>query len=68
MRTRWVRGGTILFFLLFLVAVTWPGMLPFNTVEPLVLGLPRSMAWIAGWVLLSFVVLLILDRFEGGEG
>jgi hypothetical protein len=53
-----------LFFVLFAVAVTWPGMVPFNRVEPLILGLPFSMAWIALWVLLSFFVLLLLDRVE----
>jgi hypothetical protein len=62
---RWVRGATILFFLLFIVAVTWPGMLPGNRVYPLVLGLPFSMFWIASWVVLSFLVLVFLDRSEG---
>ena len=64
MTRSWIRGGAILFFLLFALAVTWPGMLPFNRIEPLVLGLPFSMAWIALWVALSFVVLLMLDRVE----
>ncbi len=63
---RWVRAGAVAFFLLFVVAVTWPGMTPFNTVEPLVLGLPFSMTWIALWVLLSFVVLVVVDRVEEG--
>ena len=64
MKVRLARGGAIVFLLLFVVAVTWPGMTPFNTIEPLVLGLPFSMAWIAIWVVLSFVVLVILDRVE----
>jgi hypothetical protein len=59
-----VRGGVVLFFILFVVAVTWPGMLPFNRIEPLVLGLPFSMVWIALWVVLSFFALLLLDRAE----
>ena len=65
MNIRWIRGGTILFFVLFIVAVTWPGMIPGNRVFPLVLGLPFSMVWIASWVVLSFLVLVVLDWAEG---
>lgn len=65
MNIRTVRGGVILFFIVFVIAVTWPGMLPFNRIEPLVLGLPFSMVWIALWVVLSFFALLILDLAEG---
>ena len=64
MSVRWVRGGTVLFFILFVVAVTWPGMVPFNRIEPYILGLPFSMAWIAFWVVLSFLMLLFLDHTE----
>jgi len=67
-----IRGGAILFFLLFVGAVTWPGMILGNRIFPLVLGLPFSMVWIASWVLASFLVLLGLDLAEGratsGEG
>jgi hypothetical protein len=62
---RWIRGGTILFFLLFVAGVTWPGMILGNRIFPLIFGLPFSMAWIASWVGLSFFVLVILDRAEG---
>ena len=65
MSVRWVRRGTAIFFVLFVLAVTWPGMLPFNRIQPLVLGLPFSMFWIALWVFCSFLVLLIVDRVEG---
>jgi len=62
---RWIRGGAILFFLLFVAAVTWPGMTLGNRILPLVLGLPFSMVWIASWVVLSFLVLVALDSREG---
>jgi hypothetical protein len=62
---RWIRGGTILFFLLFVAGVTWPGMILGNRIFPLIFGLPFSMVWIASWVGLSFFVLVILDRTEG---
>ena len=65
MTIRWLRVGTTLFFVLFVLAVTWPGMIPFNRVFPLVLGLPFNMVWIAGWVLASFFVLSFVDWFEG---
>ena len=64
MSIHWARRGAILFFLLFIVAVTWPGMILGNHIFPLVLGLPFSMVWIASWVVLSFLVLIFLDRAE----
>lgn len=55
-------AAVALFFLLYTLAVTWPGFLPFNRIRPLVLGLPFSMVWVAGWVLAGGVVLFWLDR------
>jgi hypothetical protein len=62
-----VRGGAVLFFLLFVLAVTWPGMVLFNRVRPLILGIPFSMAWIALWVAASFLVLLAVEWTEEEE-
>ena len=62
---RLVRRGAAIFFICFVLAVTWPGMIPFNRIHPMVLGLPFSMFWIALWVFCSFLVLLLVDRVEG---
>jgi len=36
-------------------AMTWPGYAWFGArVEPYVLGLPFSLAWVVGWLLLAF--------------
>jgi hypothetical protein len=67
LKIRVVRGCVVAFFILFALFVTWPGMLPFNRIRPSILGLPLSMAWIAGWVILSFVALVVLDRAEANE-
>jgi len=64
MSLRTARILTAAYHLAMAVAVTWPGMLPFARVRPLVLGLPFSFAWVAGWVLGSLFVLLALDRVE----
>lgn len=65
MNVRTVRRLATLFFVLFVLAVTWPGMVPFNRIHPLILGLPFSMFWIALWVFCSFLVFLLVDRVEG---
>lgn len=52
------------YHLAMLYFVTWPGILPFAKAEPLVLGLPFAMAWIAAWIAGSVVVLALLDRVE----
>ena len=62
-----VRTARVLaagFFVVFLLAVTWPGMLPFNRVRPLILGLPFSMAWVALWVVLASLVLWLVHAVE----
>jgi len=42
------------------VMVCWPGYAWFgNSVEPYVLGLPFSLAWVVGWVVATFLFLLI---------
>ena len=64
MKLRIVRRGVVAFFLLFVLAVIWPGMLPFNRIQPLVFGLPFSMFWIALWVFGSFLVFILVDRIE----
>ena len=63
---RLTRIGAAVFFVLFVLAVTWPGMVPFNRIEPLILGIPFSMFWIALWVFCSFLVLVVVDRVESG--
>ena len=66
------RTLTGAYFILAAIFMTWPGVLPFARIEPLVLGLPFSLAWIAAWISGSLVVLYLLDRVEkryrDGEG
>ncbi len=58
------RALTALYHIAFAVAVTWPGVVPFNRAHPFVLGLPFNMTWTAFWVLGSLFVLWGLDRVE----
>lgn len=58
---RILAGG---YFVVAMIAVTWPGLVPFARIHPLVLGLPFSMAWIAGWISGAVLVLYLLDRVE----
>jgi len=53
----WLFG---LYVLVCLAAQTWPVYDRFgNSIEPYVLGLPWSLAWVVGWVTLTFVALAI---------
>jgi len=48
------------YVLLCLSMLTWPGYARFgNSIEPYVLGLPFSLAWIVGWILLTLAVLTV---------
>jgi len=64
-----IRRLAIGVFLIYLLAVTWPVATLFRTPEPLLFGLPLSMAWPVAWILIGLVMLLVLDHFENkGSG
>lgn len=62
LRTARLLAGA--YHLLMLFFVTWPGVLPFAKAEPLILGLPFSIAWIAAWISGSVIVMALLDQVE----
>jgi hypothetical protein len=59
-----IRRLAIGVFLLNVLAVTWPVLSLFRSPEPLVFGLPLSMAWPIAWILIGFIMLLVLDHSE----
>lgn len=62
------HGLLAVYSLLCFAALTWPGYAWLgNGVEPYVLGLPFSLAWNVGWVVLTFVVLAAYHRGTHGE-
>ncbi|GBD33174.1 hypothetical protein HRbin33_02154 [bacterium HR33] len=63
MRTA-VRLFAACYFVLMAIAVTFPGVRPFNTVYPLVLGLPFSFAWVVGWVIGAGIVFFLVYLAE----
>lgn len=65
---RWLRRGVFVFFVVYLLAVTWPGAVPFSAPEPFVLGLPFSLAWPILWIVLGGLALWALDHFEARAG
>ena len=62
-----IRRLAIGVFVLNLLAVIWPVILPFRSPEPLVFGLPMSMAWPVAWIVIGWVTLLVLDHFENKD-
>ncbi len=55
------------YHILFAFGVTWPVQTLVNNPEPFILGLPAQMAWAAGWLLGSLVVLGRLDSARTRE-
>jgi hypothetical protein len=59
----------IAYALLCAAALTWPGYAWLgNRIEPFVLGLPFSFAWVIAWVIASFFALLIFHRATERRG
>lgn len=54
----------VAFFIIYFAALSWPVMQWFNRAEPFILGLPLSMAWVAAWVLLGWLVLILRYRAD----
>ncbi len=67
MSLRTVRLGALAYFLLYLLAVIWPGALLFRGAEPLILGLPNSLFWPILFILGGWLALHLLDRAEERE-
>lgn len=63
MRTA-VRIFAAVYFVLMAIAVTFPGVRPFNTIRPMILGLPFSFAWVVGWVIGAGVVFYLVYLVE----
>ena len=54
-------------FLLNLLAVTWPLLAWCRSPEPLVLGLPMSMAWPIAWIIIGWIMLLVVYHFDSKD-
>jgi hypothetical protein len=59
-------AAVILFYLILFFAVMWPVYPRFSSIEPRVLAMPFSLAYVVGVLVLSFSVLLGLYLWEGG--
>jgi hypothetical protein len=51
-----------IYFVAMTAALTFPGLQPFNTIRPLILGVPFVFAWYLFWILGSLLVFLWLHR------
>ena len=50
------------YFTTMAVAITFPGIRPFNTIQPYIFGIPFVFAWVLAWVGGALVVFLFLYR------
>lgn len=64
MSVRAARGFVLVLLVLYVLALTWPGIEPFNRIKPLVLGLPFVLFWICVWIVLVGVGFALLDAAQ----
>ena len=65
---RWPHVALALYALACLLALVWPIYdVVANRLEPFVFGLPFSLAWIVGWALLTFAVLVAYYAVTEGQ-
>ena len=67
-RHRRIYQGVLAFFVVVFVAMIWPVVTVFSRVEPMILGLPFFLLYLAALLLSSFFVLLALFLWEGRTG
>lgn len=65
---RRLYAAIVVFYTLLFAAVVWPVYPMFATIEPRVLQVPFSLAYVVGALLLSFFVLLALYLWEESRG
>ncbi len=53
---RFATWFSICYFVAMTIALTFPGVAPFNTIHPLVLGIPFVFAWYLLWILGALTV------------
>jgi len=59
------RGARVLVIVwgaAYAICLSWPGLTLFNRIEPKILGMPFIMAFVAGWLVLGLIVLILVDR------
>ncbi|UCG84795.1 MAG: hypothetical protein JSW71_12630 [Gemmatimonadota bacterium] len=64
-RSRLKRIATraaIAYFVAMAVAVTFPGVTPFNTIRPFIFGVPFVFAWYLCWIVGSLLVFAFLYK------
>jgi hypothetical protein len=67
-RARAIYTAVVAFYVLLFFAVMWPIYPLFATIEPRILGMPHSLFYVVGALVLSFVVLLGLFHWEEARG
>ena len=67
-RQRRVYGALTAWFLFVSLAMIWPVYPFFSHARPLVLGIPFSLAYLVGLLLISFAAGLALYRWEDRQG
>jgi hypothetical protein len=52
----------IVYFVAMAIALTFPGIVPFNTIRPFVFGIPFVFAWYIAWLIGALCVFGFLDK------
>ncbi len=55
----------VVYFIAMAVALTFPGVIPFNTIRPFILGVPFVFSWYLFWIVGALLVFLFLHRTFG---
>lgn len=67
MSGRTARRVFVAYLVAMAVFLLYPGIVPFNRIRPFIFGLPFVVVWVALWVALGFVVLLLVHRAIDAE-
>ena len=59
---RFVNYLAFAYFVAMAIALTFPGITPFNTIRPLVFGVPFVFMWYLMWIFGALLVFTILHR------
>ena len=62
-----MHPAMIVYFLVCVLALIWPGATIANRIDPMIMGLPFFIFWTLVWLFMCFIGLVICYNIEGGE-
>ena len=67
MNVRSARRLVVCYLVAYTILLTFPGVVPFNAIQPMVLGMPFNFFWLLLWIVLTPLCMWAAYRVEASR-